>query len=94
MPVYTAVTANGKPAVLLNITRQPASNTVAVAERCAAEVAQLRKKLPPGVKLEPFYDQSRAGARQHRQRARRHPHRPGPGLHHPVPLPARLDALR
>src|SRR5204862_6507568 len=27
-PVYTIVTANGKPAVLLNINRQPESNTV------------------------------------------------------------------
>jgi len=58
MPVYTMVTANGKPSVLLNIARQPASNTVAVANAIAAEVAQLRTKLPPGVKLEPFYDQS------------------------------------
>ena len=58
MPVFTAVTANGKPAVLLNITRQPSSNTVAVADAVAAQVAQLRSKLPPGVHLEPFYDQS------------------------------------
>jgi CzcA family heavy metal efflux pump len=58
MPVYTVVTANGKPSVLLNITRQPSSNTVAVANAVAAEVQQLQKKLPPGVKLSPFYDQS------------------------------------
>jgi CzcA family heavy metal efflux pump len=58
MPVYTTVTANGKDAVLLNIARQPSSNTVAVADAVAAEVAQLRQKLPPGITLEPFYDQS------------------------------------
>jgi multidrug efflux pump subunit AcrB len=58
MPVYTMVTANGKPSVLLNIVRQPASNTVAVADAIADKVALLRKTLPPGVKLEPFYDQS------------------------------------
>jgi CzcA family heavy metal efflux pump len=58
MPVYTIVTANGKPAVLLNITRQPSGNTVAVANGVAAELDQLRKKLPPGVNLQPFYDQS------------------------------------
>ncbi len=58
MPVYTTVTANGKNAVLLSLTRQPASNTVAVANAVAAEVAQLRRKLPPGVKLDVFYDQS------------------------------------
>src|SRR5271156_2348184 len=58
MPVYTYVSANGQPAVLLNITRQPSSNTVAVADGVAAEVAQLRAKLPAGVELQPFYDQS------------------------------------
>ena len=31
-PVYTIVTANGKPAVLLNVSRQPDANTVAVAD--------------------------------------------------------------
>ncbi len=58
MPVYTAVTSNGKPAVLLNITRQISSNTVQVANAVAVEVASLSSKLPPGVHLEPFYDQS------------------------------------
>ena len=58
LPVYTKVTANDRPAVLLNITRQPSSNTVAVADAVASEVQQLKKTLPAGVKLEPFYDQS------------------------------------
>src|ERR1700679_2469848 len=58
MPVYTIVTANGRPAVLLNITRQPSGNPVAVADGVAAELKLLRKKLPAGVKIEPFYDQS------------------------------------
>jgi CzcA family heavy metal efflux pump len=58
MPIYTTVTANGKNAVLLSLMRQPTSNTVAVADAVAAQIAQLRRNLPPGVKLEPFYDQS------------------------------------
>jgi CzcA family heavy metal efflux pump len=58
MPVYTTVTANGKNAVLLNIARQPTSDTVAVASAVAAQVEELRRKLPQGVKLELFYDQS------------------------------------
>src|ERR1700744_4343262 len=58
MPVYTAVRSNGKPAVLLNISRQPSGNTVAVARGVEAEMAQLKSKLPPGVHLEAFYDQS------------------------------------
>src|SRR5579863_2712596 len=57
-PVYTKVTADGKDAVLITIARQPSSNTVAVADAAAAQVAQLRQKLPRGVRLEPFYDQS------------------------------------
>ena len=58
MPVYTAVRSNGQPAVLLNITRQPGGNTVAVANGVAAEMAQLQSKLPSGVHIKPFYDQS------------------------------------
>ena len=58
MPVYTTVTSNGKEAVLVNITRQPSSNTVAVADAVAVQMEELKRKLPAGVKIEPFYDQS------------------------------------
>ena len=58
MPVYTYVAANGHPAVLLNVARQPSSNTVAVADGVDAEIAQLSAKLPKGIRLTPFYDQS------------------------------------
>lgn len=57
-PVYTMVTASGKPAVLLNIYRQPDSNTVAVASAVHTKIDELRKSLPAGVVLQPFYDQS------------------------------------
>ena len=57
-PVYTIVTANGKPAVLLNINRQPESNTVQVADEVHAQVEEIRKSLPPGIEIRPFYDQS------------------------------------
>jgi CzcA family heavy metal efflux pump len=57
-PVYTIVTANGKPAVLININRQPDGNTVQVADEVAAEIANIKGTLPPGVQLIPFYDQS------------------------------------
>ncbi|HEX3663276.1 MAG TPA: efflux RND transporter permease subunit [Acidobacteriaceae bacterium] len=57
-PVYTIVTSNGRPAVLLNVFRQPDSNTVAVADEIDGEIAQLRHALPPGVAIAPFYDQS------------------------------------
>ena len=57
-PVYTVVTANGKPAVLLNINRQPDGNTVEVAKEVHDEIERLRKSMPPGVQIQPFYDQS------------------------------------
>src|SRR5271166_2370045 len=57
-PVYTIVTANGKPAVLLSVSRQPDSNTVAVANEVHAAIDQILKTLPPGIQLQPFYDQS------------------------------------
>jgi len=57
-PVYTIVTANGKPAVLLNINRQPDSNTLRVADEVHAQVEQIKKSLPPGIEIRPFYDQS------------------------------------
>lgn len=58
MPVYTEVRADDRPAVLLNIARQPSSNTVAVADGVATQMELLRKDLPSGVELKPFYDQS------------------------------------
>ncbi|MDP9052997.1 MAG: efflux RND transporter permease subunit [Acidobacteriota bacterium] len=58
MPAYTIVTANGKPAVLLNLFRQPDSNTVAVSDAVDRELAQIRRTLPPGVKVDTFYNQS------------------------------------
>ena len=57
-PVYTLVTANGKPAILLNINRQPNSNTISVANEVHNEVDRIRQTLPPGITLTPFYDQS------------------------------------
>jgi CzcA family heavy metal efflux pump len=58
MPVYTVVTANAKPAVLLNVYRQPDSNTVVVAQAVHAEIERIHKELPKGIDLRPYYDQS------------------------------------
>ncbi|HEV2647484.1 MAG TPA: efflux RND transporter permease subunit [Acidobacteriaceae bacterium] len=57
-PLYTTVTANGVPSVLINIARQPSSNTVQVADAVAAKIVELQSVLPPGTHLKPFYDQS------------------------------------
>lgn len=57
-PVYTIATGDGKAAVLLSINRQLDSNTVQVAGQVQAEMDQIRKTLPPGIKVGEFYDQS------------------------------------
>lgn len=57
-PVYTIVTANGAPSILININRQPDSNTISVADEVHNEVQRIQATLPPGIKLTPFYDQS------------------------------------
>ncbi len=57
-PVYTVVTANGKPSLLININRQPDSNTVQVANEVHAEIDRIRQTLPKGIQIQPFYDQS------------------------------------
>src|SRR6195256_718854 len=48
-PNFTVVTANGKPAVLLSVSRQPDSNTVQVANAVHQEIENLRSTLPAGV---------------------------------------------
>ena len=57
-PNYTIVTADGQPAVLLNVNRQPLANTVTVVDEVKTELAALQKTLPKDVKIAPFYDQS------------------------------------
>jgi multidrug efflux pump subunit AcrB len=57
-PNYTVVTANGKPAVLVSISRQPDSNTVEVANLVHQEIEAIRPSIPAGVELNVFYDQS------------------------------------
>src|SRR3982751_1002963 len=57
-PIYTVVSANGKPALLLSVNRQPDSNTVQVADEVHQEMAALLPSLPAGVDMRPFYDQS------------------------------------
>ena len=57
-PVFTVVSANGKPALLLTVNRQPESNTVQVADEVHQEIEGMRKTLPAGINLAVFYDQS------------------------------------
>jgi multidrug efflux pump subunit AcrB len=57
-PQYTLVSADGHPAVLVNINRQPDANTVAVVDEVKAELAAMRGQIPKDVRIAPYYDQS------------------------------------
>ena len=52
------IAGDGRPAALLNITRQLGGNTVAIADSVASIAASLEKTLPPGVHLKAVYDQA------------------------------------
>ena len=54
----SVIAGDGRPAVLLNVTRRIGGNTVAIADSIASVVASLRRTLPPGVRLVPVYDQA------------------------------------
>src|SRR5438876_4968342 len=55
-PQFTMVTADGHTATLVNINRQPAANTVAVADEVKAELAAMRNDIPKDVRIVPYYD--------------------------------------
>jgi multidrug efflux pump subunit AcrB len=58
-PIFNVVTAEGLPAVLLNLRAQPyGSSTLDIAAGLQAEIAALRQDLPPDMKIAFFYDQS------------------------------------
>jgi CzcA family heavy metal efflux pump len=57
-PQYTIVVADGHPAVLLNVNRQPNANTVTVVDEVTAEINAVRPQLPKDVHIVTFYDQS------------------------------------
>lgn len=57
-PQYTIVTADGHPAALLNIQRQPDANTVAVVDEVKAELASMSGQIPKDVRVAAYYDQS------------------------------------
>jgi CzcA family heavy metal efflux pump len=52
------ISGDGRPAALLNITRQIGGNTIAIADSIAAIAQGLRGQLPPGVHLKAVYDQA------------------------------------
>jgi CzcA family heavy metal efflux pump len=57
-PQYTIVTADGRPAALVNINRQPDANTVAVVDEVKATLTAMRGQIPKDVRVAAYYDQS------------------------------------
>jgi CzcA family heavy metal efflux pump len=57
-PQYTVVTADGHPAALVNINRQPDANTVAVVDEVKAALTAMRGQIPKDVRVAAYYDQS------------------------------------
>lgn len=57
-PEYTMVTADGRPAALVNINRQPDANTVAVVDEVRQTLASIRGQIPADVRVAAYYDQS------------------------------------
>ena len=57
-PVYERVTADGHQAVLLGIHQQPGGNTVSIDRELKAKFAEYLPRLPKGVKVANWYDQS------------------------------------
>lgn len=57
-PEYTIVTADGHPAALVNVNRQPDANTVAVVDQVRKTLASMRGQIPSDVHVAAYYDQS------------------------------------
>jgi CzcA family heavy metal efflux pump len=57
-PMYNIVTANGRPAVLVNVLQQPDGNAVEIADAVNRELHEIRGTLSPDLELATFYDQS------------------------------------
>jgi len=57
-PIYTDVTANGRPAVLFDIESHSNASVLAIEAQVKSDLAQLHRQLPPDMHLAFYYDQS------------------------------------
>jgi CzcA family heavy metal efflux pump len=55
---YTRINANGREALLIAVIKQPNSNLIEVSDAMDKKVAELRKTLPKGVTIQPYYQQA------------------------------------
>ncbi len=57
-PHWHRVTADGRDAVIFQVMQQPDGNTVSIAREISAKLEELKKILPPDVRVANWYDQS------------------------------------
>ncbi|MGH3579798.1 MAG: efflux RND transporter permease subunit, partial [Mycobacterium sp.] len=57
-PQWTRVTADGRDAILFDIYEQPGGNSVQIASEVRSRLQGIRSKLPAGVQVANWYDQS------------------------------------
>ena len=55
---YVKINANGKEGLLVAIIKQPNANLIDVSNEMAKKVDELKKSLPPGVTIRPYYVQA------------------------------------
>jgi len=55
---YTKINANGKEAILIAVIKQPNANLVSLSTAVEDKIGELKKILPKGVKMEPYYIQA------------------------------------
>ena len=58
IPNWTRVTANGEDAILFDVFEQPGGNSVQIASEVRSRLQGFRSKLPTGVQVTNWYDQS------------------------------------
>jgi CzcA family heavy metal efflux pump len=57
-PEWIATSADGHPAILLQVFQQPAANSIAMVDAVKAKLAAYAAQLPKGVKIAAWYDQT------------------------------------
>ncbi|AMP97438.1 Acriflavin resistance protein [Pedobacter cryoconitis] len=55
---YTRINANGKDAILVAVIKQPNANLVDLSAQLQEKIVELRKILPKGVTIKPYYQQA------------------------------------
>ncbi len=58
VPNWTTIIADGKNAVLLPVFQQPGGNTVDIVAQVKNKLKQFHDRLPAGIEIKPWYDQS------------------------------------